>query len=148
MLLGRQNFKNRCFHSFDIDNNLDSIPLLIKSFETFAQNCEVPLRLVPKINAVLTELISNIILYAFESKTKEQISTTFEILETGRFILKIKYKGLDFNPFHIVPFNKNIPFEERIVGGLGVHLVERLMDDYNYQRNGEWNLVQMTKNQI
>lgn len=148
MLLERQNFRHIGLYSLDIGNHLDNIPVLLKSFEFFAQTYEVPQRLIPKVNAILTELVSGIVLYAYEKEKKEQIQVVFEILESGKFTLKIKYKGLAFNPFHSNPFDKNIPLEEREIGGLGLHLVQRLMDEYSYQRINEWNTVLMSKKEI
>jgi anti-sigma regulatory factor (Ser/Thr protein kinase) len=32
-----------------------------------------------------------------------------------------------------------------VIGGLGIHLVRGIMDDLEYQRAGEWNLITMRR---
>ena len=37
------------------------------------------------------------------------------------------------------------PLEERPVGGLGIFLVRRLMDEVRYERRGAWNVLTLRK---
>lgn len=39
----------------------------------------------------------------------------------------------------------SIPIEEREVGGLGIHLIEKVMDKVSYRRNGNKNILILVK---
>ena len=59
--------------------------------------------------------------------------------------LIIQDRGIPFNPFQKTPPDLSKPLEEREIGGLGIHLVRQLMDEYEYNRQIDRNVVVMTK---
>jgi anti-sigma regulatory factor (Ser/Thr protein kinase) len=48
-------------------------------------------------------------------------------------------RGLPFDP------NTAPPPDLSRIGGLGVHLVRNIMQDFQYQRAGEWNRITMRR---
>ena len=53
--------------------------------------------------------------------------------------------GKPFNPFQLAAPNTEASIEERDIGGLGIHLVKKMFDSVNYQRNIEKNVVTLIK---
>ena len=54
----------------------------------------------------------------------------------------------DGKPYDILahkPVDLRVPFAEREIGGLGIHMIRKLMDDVQYQRSGGRNRVAMIK---
>jgi len=51
-----------------------------------------------------------------------------------------------FNPLELPEADTSSALEERAVGGLGIHLVRRLMDTLEYQRAGGKNTLVLRKN--
>jgi anti-sigma regulatory factor (Ser/Thr protein kinase) len=49
--------------------------------------------------------------------------------------------GIPFDPHDAPAPNLDAPIEERTPGGLGVHLVKATMDDVQYRRDGDRNVL-------
>lgn len=122
---------------------VEDIPTVIQSLNTFATVCEIPLRTASKIQTIIVELLDTIIMYN-STYGSENIRVEFNLFQLGKLTINISYKGLAFNPFQIA----DVSLKEQKVGGLGLHLVQRLMDDYTYQRTISGNVVSMSKNQV
>ena len=75
---------------------------MIRDFESFGENRDIPLPVIHKICIVLDELLSNIISYAFQDK-KEHIVDISINLTGERLVLKITDDGFPFNPLGMAP---------------------------------------------
>ena len=51
-------------------------------------------------------------------------------LRSERLIIIISDDGIPFNPFKKDPPDTMLSVDERMIGGLGIHLVKKLMDEY------------------
>ncbi|OHX64009.1 ATP-binding SpoIIE family protein phosphatase [Flammeovirga pacifica] len=112
--------------------------------DIFLTQNEISSEVKKKIFIVLDELISNQINYAFEGIDSPLIDLLLEIKDQT-FIIKIEDNGIAFDPFSLVPPNINLPIEERETGGLGIHIVKQIMDDFSYQRDGDKNISILNK---
>ena len=61
-------------------------------------------------------------------------------VESGEIRVNVEDDGKPFNPLDAPEADTAKPLEERTVGGLGVHLVRKLMDGLEYQRRDGKNL--------
>jgi len=100
---------------------------------------------IRKIEIALEEAFVNIIHYAYlDQKGDIEVTCNFsphEFLE-----LQLKDYGKPFNPLEEErPFNRFSPLEEREEGGLGIPLIQGLMDKIDYQRQGVANILTLTK---
>ena len=62
-----------------------------------------------------------------------------------RLTIQITDDGIAFNPFEQEEPDTDQPLQERQVGGLGIHLVRKLMDEVHYERRADKNVVRLTK---
>jgi anti-sigma regulatory factor (Ser/Thr protein kinase) len=49
--------------------------------------------------------------------------------------------GIPFNPLGVETPDTDLPLEEREIGGLGIHLVRRMMDKVSYRRRIDKNVI-------
>ena len=82
------------------------------------------------------EACTNIIDHAYGGETEKKIDISYEI-KRDRIILKLHDNGKPFDMDSIAPPNLNAPLAEREVGGLGIHLIRRLMDGIKYKSTHE-----------
>ena len=61
-------------------------------------------------------------------------------------MVSIEDDGIAFNPFNLATPNIETSIEDRDIGGLGVHLVKNLMDDFSYKRFVKKNMTTLYKN--
>lgn len=136
------NFNSR---KITIKNTIEEIQTAIQVFEEFAEENKMPMATTMKVNIVLDELLSNIVKYGFPEDKQGKIDISLELFSTGKLTIVLSDKGVPFNPFSTDVPDLSMPVEERTIGGLGIHLVKELMDEYSYQRTLDLNVVSMTK---
>ena len=85
---------------------------------------------IPKIILAIDEACTNIALYAYpERKGYIRLACW---LDHGDFVISIEDKGKPFNPCSVPPPRFDVSLNERKVGGLGIHLMRKLMDEISY----------------
>ncbi len=110
----------------------------------FGELHEIPGRTLYAVNLALDELVTNAILYGFESAADQQILVRVET-SGNQLIATVEDNGREFDPLaHPIP-DLTAPLEERQLGGLGVHLVRSLMDKVEYRREGAKNMLTISK---
>jgi anti-sigma regulatory factor (Ser/Thr protein kinase) len=104
----------------------------------------VPVAIRRHVNMVFDELLNNIVSYAFEDENEHAIEVRVS-LERQRLVIEILDDGRPFNPFSQQTPDTTLPLEERRIGGLGIHLVQKVMDEVSYERRIDTNLVKLVK---
>ncbi len=130
-----------------IKNRLEDIKIVIDNFEEFAKLANLEQAFVLKMNIVLDELLANVIRYAFEDNHDHLIYLEFAVTDSS-FCMTLEDNGVPFDPFNQPPPDTNKGLEERDIGGLGIHIVKRLMDNYSYERLGNNNVVKLEKHDV
>ena len=133
--------------NIEIRNKLNEITSAVEQFEAFAMENKVSLNVIQKLNIVFDELLNNVISYAYKDE-KEHIISINAGLRGERLVVTISDDGEPFNPFGKNPPDTMLSLEERSVGGLGIHLVKNLMDEYDYKRNVNKNIITLVKNNV
>ena len=133
--------------SVKIQNKLSEMPIVISHFEAFATENDLNLAAIQKFNIVLDELLNNIISYAFDDYHKHEILVKFQ-LKYLRLIITIEDDGIPFNPFRNESPDIKLSVTERNLGGLGVHIVKNLVDEYHYIRKSNKNIINLIKYNI
>jgi anti-sigma regulatory factor (Ser/Thr protein kinase) len=59
--------------------------------------------------------------------------------------MEFEDRGREFNPLEIGEPDLDIPLEERKLGGLGIHLVKKMVDEAKYRREGDRNILLLRK---
>ncbi len=133
--------------SVKIPNKISQMPKVIEHFEAFAAGNDISLAVIQKFNIVLDELLNNIISYAFTDGGEHNILVNFQ-LKYLRLIITIEDDGAPFNPFRNESPDTELPIAERNLGGLGVHIVKNLVDEYHYIRQSNRNIINLIKYNI
>jgi sigma-B regulation protein RsbU (phosphoserine phosphatase) len=133
-------------HSFEItvSNQLSSIDAVNERFNGFAEEAALSDAVRRRINMVFDELLNNIISYGFDDVAEHAIEVRVG-LERQRLVIEVLDDGLPFNPFTQESPDTTLPLEARQIGGLGIHLVQKVMDEVTYERRIDKNLVRLVK---
>jgi sigma-B regulation protein RsbU (phosphoserine phosphatase) len=127
-----------------IKNRFEEMEIVEEQFSSFAQENALPEVIRQSISIVLDEMLNNIISYAYQGEKEKEIEVGFE-LSGKRLVLTIKDSGVPFNPFGQETPDISAPIAEREIGGLGIHMVRNLMDEYSYQRQINKNVITLVK---
>jgi len=116
-----------------IETRLEELTRLAEAVEHLGEeDCWSP-GLVGKVNLVLEELAINTINHGHDGGL-HQISFSFNSTDVALTIEMVD-DGKPFDPLTDAPVpDVNAPMEERPIGGLGVFLVRKLMDELTYRR--------------
>ncbi len=117
---------------------------MIRDFESFGDEKDIPLPIIHKICIVIDELLSNIISYAYQDKKEHIVEINIKLNEE-RLEIKITDDGFPFNPLAMLPPDTKLGLDEREIGGLGIHLVKNIMDEYQYTRLKGENIIVLVK---
>jgi sigma-B regulation protein RsbU (phosphoserine phosphatase) len=145
----RYNLEPRTFieqrQEISITNELGEIDRVNDAFNEFAKQCDIPMPVSLKVNLVFNELLNNVISYAYGDEEEHSIKVIME--RSGeRLSISISDDGLPFNPFTREDPDTTLSLEDREIGGLGIHLVKKTMDEATYQRRHNRNIVTLIKN--
>ena len=100
-----------------------------------------------KVRLALDELLTNVVSYAYEGKEGGEIEISYKIADDPRSItLSIADEGKAFNPLETKDPDLALDVAERKIGGLGIFLVKNVMDEIDYRREDERNILTIKKN--
>jgi len=123
--------------SIFLKNNIEELELFSNELDEFCKINLVNSKIFATINLIADELISNIIFYSFEDKKEHIISVSIHA-DSLFFTMKIISDGKDFDPRNAKPADIESGLDKREIGGLGIHLVLKMVDFFDYERkNGK-----------
>jgi len=115
-----------------ITNKITNIGSVIEKFEGFADKHSISAEVIQKVNIVFDELLTNTISYAYTDDLDHVIEVKIRVY-SEKLIVTIMDDGTPYNPFDRVDPDTTLGLEDREIGGLGVHIVKLLVDDYHYE---------------
>jgi serine/threonine-protein kinase RsbW len=131
-------------YSFELKSNLSELDNLCRHLETFGQKTGLSKKFIFEVNLVLDELFTNIISYGFDDGCEHVIKVTITP-ENGGLCLYIEDDGKPFNPVEFEVPDVSCSIEECKIGGLGIHIIRKLMDDICYERCEDKNILKLKK---
>ena len=125
-------------------NRLEEIGRLAEAVEAFGAARQLPDAVIFAFNLALDEVVTNIISYAFPDVQEHPIDVRLS-LAGDVMQAEIIDAGRPFNPIDVPAPDLDAPVEERRIGGLGIHLVREMMDTLEYAREGDRNILRLSK---
>jgi sigma-B regulation protein RsbU (phosphoserine phosphatase) len=96
------------------------------------------------LNLALEEILTNIISYGYTDGGEHEIRVRLSV-QPGEVKAEVEDDGQPFNPLDVPEPDTAKALEERTIGGLGIHLVRKIVDALEYKRQGERNLLTIKK---
>lgn len=129
---------------FVIENRVEELAVLFENIEQTAEIWELPVPLMMNINLVLEEAVSNVIFYAFEDELKHEIKISIS-LKDNLLTIEITDDGKPFDPTSLKQPDISLEAEDRPIGGLGIFLISKIMNEVHYTRKNENNILTLYK---
>jgi anti-sigma regulatory factor (Ser/Thr protein kinase) len=130
--------------SFKLKNALSELDTLYRKLEYFGKTIGLSKRCLFQVNLALDELFTNIVSYGFEKKGSYWIDIVLTH-QDGTILIRVEDNGAPFDPVSKEMPEPENTLEKCRVGGLGLHIVKKMMDDIVYQRTEGKNVITMTK---
>ena len=106
---------------------------------------EVPMEAEAQIDIALDEIYTNVAKYAYAGDPGEvtvRLDFTEDITEVK---MTISDAGIPYDPLKRPDPDVSLEAEARQIGGLGIYMVKKLMDEVSYEYSGGMNILRMRK---
>lgn len=96
-----------------------------------------------QMKVAFEELFANVAHYAYENTGSIEIGIA---CENGDMTVRLSDEGTPFDPFSEAKEpDISLPADARPIGGLGIFMVKKSMDEYSYRRENGKNIVEIRK---
>ncbi len=130
--------------SIQLKNDLAELERLSQAIADFGAESGLSAQFLFSVNLALGEIVTNVISYGYEDSGDHMITVRF-LLGEGELTAEVEDDGRPFNPLDAPEPDLDAPLEDRPIGGLGIHLVRKVMDRLEYRRRAGKNLLVMKK---
>ncbi|MDE0203746.1 MAG: ATP-binding protein [Rhodospirillaceae bacterium] len=126
-------------------NDLQEIGAAAARIDAFCEQREITSQIAYAVNLSIDEILTNTISYGYDDDEQHRIGLSLS-MEGDVLVIEIVDDGRAFDSSLERDPDIDASLEERSLGGLGLFLVQQLMDDVKYQRRDELNVITLRKN--
>ena len=124
---------------------IDRIPWLTDQINELLEGLDCPMKAQMQIDVAIDEVMANIASYAYEQGTGE-VTVRFDFeTDTRRVAITFIDAGIPYDPVAKPDPDVTLTVQEREVGGLGIFLVKKTMDEVSYVRQDGCNVLTIFK---
>jgi serine/threonine-protein kinase RsbW len=116
---------------------------VVQALEQFGRDHQLPANIIQAADLALEEHLTNLMTYGFADNREHQIEVRFTL--GSQFVIEVEDDGPPFNPLDVKEVDTTAPLEQRPIGGLGIHLMRRFMDEIEYRSEAGKNVLRMRK---
>ena len=128
-----------------VDAMIENMNTVTAFVDDFLDQIACPMKSRIQINIVIDEIFGNICHYAY----KDSVGAVTVRVESGNtpkaVFLTFTDNGIPYNPLDTEDPDITLSSEERKIGGLGIYLVKKNMDEMKYEYMNQQNRLWMEK---
>jgi anti-sigma regulatory factor (Ser/Thr protein kinase) len=126
-------------------NSIEEIPVATAQASSWLLANAIPKDVVHFVCLAIEELVSNCVKYGYDDALEHVIEIVIGF--TGSHVaVSVIDDGHPFNPLDLPAPDVLAPVEDRPIGGLGIHLLRKMADHFEYERSNSKNKVTLVKN--
>lgn len=130
-----------------LDATLEQVEAARDFVGEMAQKLALSKQEVHDLELVVTEALTNVVEHAYGFASGEAMELQV-LAEKGSFTVVIRHDGKDFDPQAKPDPNMQEYLAQRRVGGLGLYLMKKLMDEVEYGTDAEGRrMIRLVKHQ-
>ena len=124
---------------------IDNISAVTAFIDEQLEAADCPIKPQMQIDVAIDELFGNIAHYAY-GEGEGEATVRFEFDDaTRKATITFIDSGMAFDPLAKPDPNVTLSAQERSIGGLGIFLVKKTMDDISYRREDGRNILEIVK---
>lgn len=135
----------KTLNALTLTNDVSETPRLAEFVEKACDASHLDASAVMQVNLAIEEAVVNAMTYAYPEGTQGYITVTAEN-DDKQLTFTITDSGQPFDPTAQSEADLTLSVEERPIGGLGIHLMRKYMDEIGYKRIGDRNILTLKKN--
>lgn len=130
--------------SIILENKMAELERIQLVIEELAEEWDISFAMSNTINLALEEAFTNLVKYAYKDEDPHSIEIQFE-RKTDRVVITLIDDSPPYDPTGKEDPDVSLSAEERPIGGLGIFLIKKLMDEVEYKQVGNLNHFIITK---
>ena len=123
----------------------ENIPRITGFVDAALEQMDCGVKAQMAIDIALDEILANICLYAYAPGTGTVEVYVDHDAENRTAVITFRDSGVPFDPLQREEPDTTLTAEEREIGGLGIFLVRKTMNDMEYRREGGFNVLTIRK---
>ena len=132
-------------YELTVEATLDNLTLVTAFLEEHLEEADCPLKAQMQVGIAAEEIYVNIAHYAYTPETG-MATVRLELPDDSPFItLSFIDSGVPFDPLKKPDPDVSLPAEEREIGGLGIYMTKKVMDNAQYEYRDGQNILTLKK---
>lgn len=128
-----------------VDATIDNVQTITDFVDERLEEMNCPVKAQMQLNIVIDELCSNVARYAYSDKTGKVTVSVDTVDKPMKVWLTFTDEGVPYNPLAKEDPDITLSAEERKLGGLGIYMVKKMMDEFHYEYKDSKNIVTVCK---
>ncbi len=116
-----------------VEATVEKLPNVMKFIDSKLEEISCPKKSQNQIRTAVEELFVNIAHFAYPGEIG-LAEVRFKFIEKERAVeISFADQGIPYDPLKKTNPDITLPADKRAVGGLGIYMVKKLMDDFRYE---------------
>ena len=132
--------------SITLDAKVDKLEEVLTFVDGALEEADCPMKAQMQVDVAVEEIFVNVASYAYQG-AEGSVTVEVDILQDpARAAITFIDQGVPYNPLAKEDPDVTLSAEERQIGGLGIFIVKKTMDNVVYDRREEKNIFTIEKN--
>ena len=124
---------------------IDSVPEVTAFIDEWLEKLDCPMKAQMQIDIAIDELFGNIAHYAYNPEVGSATVRVEVIDDPLSVVITFIDEGVPYDPLSADDPDITLPAEERAIGGLGIFMVKKSMDEITYRYENGSNILSIRK---
>ncbi|MBQ2752169.1 MAG: ATP-binding protein [Oscillospiraceae bacterium] len=129
-----------------INATVENIPAVTAFVDEQLEAFDCPMKAQMQIDIAIDELFSNIAYYAYNPDVGPATVRVEVVEDPMAVVITFIDKGVPYDPLAREDPDTTLSAEERDLGGLGIYMVKKSMDEVTYEYKDGQNILKIKKN--
>lgn len=129
----------------NIDARVDNLSRVLEFTNMELEELDCPVKVQVQIDVAVEEIFVNIASYAYTDGTGTANIRIEHSEDNSTVYITFRDQGIPYNPLDREDPDVTLSAEERGIGGLGIYMVKKSMDDVIYRYENGYNTLTLVK---
>ena len=128
-----------------IDATIENLDRVLAFLDTELEGIDCPMKEQMQLDVAVEEIFVNIASYAYQPGTGDALIQVESLDGPKRVEVTFVDSGVPYNPLLKEDPDVTLSVEERQIGGLGIYMVKKSMDEMTYEYKDNKNILKIIK---
>lgn len=129
-----------------VEAAIENVPKVMEFVDEQLEQFDCPMKTQMQVDVAVEELFSNIAHYAYNPGIGSATMRVEVVEDPLAVVITFIDNGIPYDPLAKADPDITLSAEEREIGGLGIYMVKKTMDDVSYEYKDGQNILRIKKN--